>query len=255
VSSDDGAPATTEAPLAPDEAALWAALRGGGAAGAREQLFTLHFPFARQLAKRHFFDRTGGDIEFADLAQLASTGLLEAIDRFDPSAGAPFRAYAARRITGAILDGIARMSELRSQISTRNRIRQERARSLAAARADTLSPLGAMQALTDLAVGLALGFMLEDGGFAALEEQPDTHAGGYESLAWKETVAAIAAEIERLPERDQVVIRQHYFNGLTFDQIGALLGLTRGRVSQLHRAAIEALRRRLPHRSEFHLER
>ena len=99
--SDDSAPAAAE-PSAPDEeAGLWADLRGHRSAAARERLFTLHFPFARQMAKRHFFDRTGGDIEFADLCQLASAGLLESIDRFDPAAAVPFRAYAARRITGA----------------------------------------------------------------------------------------------------------------------------------------------------------
>jgi RNA polymerase sigma factor for flagellar operon FliA len=253
VSSDDGFEAALPAPPEPEEPALWARLRSDGSALARERLFSLHFPFARQLAKRHFLDRTGGDIEFPDLCQLASAGLLEAIDRFDPAAGVPFRGYAARRITGSILDGVAKMSELREQISHRNRMRHERARSLGAPRAETLPPLGAMQALTDLAVGLALGFMLEESGFSAPGDQ--SIASGYDSLAWKETVSLVTAEIAQLAERDQTIIRQHYFNGLTFDQIGALLGVSRGRVSQLHRAAIENLRRRLPQKSDFHLER
>ena len=64
----------------------------------------------------------------------------------------------------------------------------------------------------------------------------------------------VTGEIGRLSERDQTIIRQHYFNGLTFEQIGSLLGVTRARVSQLHRAAIDNLRRRLPPRANFHLE-
>ncbi len=207
------------------------------------------------MAKRHFFDRPGGDIELPDLHQLASAGLLEAIDRYDPDLGAPFRAYAARRISGSVLDGIAKMNEVRGQISFRNRMRRERARSLIVQNADTGSAGEAAKALTELTVGLALGFMLESAGLAAVDDQPDNRATAYDSLAWKQTVNLLDAELAQLPEREQTIIRQHYIDGLTFDQIGALLGISRGRVSQLHRAALEGLRRRLPHSGDFHLER
>jgi len=251
---------TGESPLgAPDrrngEDALWLAFKQDGSAQAREKLFSAHYDFARQIARRHWLDRRSGDIEHQDLCQLASAGLLEAIDRYDPALGVPFRGYAARRITGSILDGIAKMSEVREQLSFRNRVRGERARSLAIEGAETLPVDEAMRALTELAVGLAIGFMLDDAGLYVTDGERDGRANAYESLAWKDTIRRMLTEISRLPEREQLIIRHHYLSGLTFDQIGAVLGLSKGRISQLHQAAIALLRKRLRNAGDFKLER
>ena len=243
------------AATAEEEEALWRSLRDSRSSARREQIFSAYAPFARQIAGRHYRDRSTGDIDLQDLRQLAFAGLLEAIDRFDPSRGAPFRAYAAGRITGSILDGIAKMSEVREQGAFRNRMRSERARSLAAADPDALSTLDAMEALVQIAEGLALGFMLEAGGLASSHNGPDERPSAYDSLAWKETLRQLTLELLGLPEHDQVIIRHHYHGGLTFDQIGALFGLSKGRISQLHRAAITQLRGRLAQPPDFSLKR
>ena len=81
-----------------DEAALWREYATGGSASARQKLFDLHHAFARRIAVKHFLDRKSGDIELADLCQLAFTGLLEALDRYDPDRGIPFRGFARRRM-------------------------------------------------------------------------------------------------------------------------------------------------------------
>ncbi|HEY2710704.1 MAG TPA: sigma-70 family RNA polymerase sigma factor [Caulobacteraceae bacterium] len=253
--SADGPARTARDAQDPDEAAAWDLFKLERSVKRREALFNRYFPFARQLARRQFFNHPGGDVDFAELCQLASTGLLEAIDRYDPDYGVPFRGYAARRINGSILDGLAKMSEVREQVSFRSRVRAERTRSLTKPDADALPVADAMQALIDLTVGLAIGFMLEGGGLVQTENQADGQSNAYDSLAWKETIAQVSAEVSQLSDREQTVIRQHYGAGLTFDRIGALLGVSRGRVSQLHRGAIETLRRRLPQVGDFHLKR
>jgi RNA polymerase sigma factor FliA len=143
-----------------EEAVLWREL-SGGSSSAREQLFERHLSFARSLARREYRSRRGADIDPDDLFQLACTGLLEAMDRFDLSLGVPFRGFAHRRIRGAIIDGIAKMNEVREQLSHRGRVKRERLRSLAAERSGKMDAGEAMEALVDMAVGLALGFMLE----------------------------------------------------------------------------------------------
>src|SRR5437868_6823970 len=100
---------------ADEEAMLWTALRGGSAS-AREQLFDRHLPYARALARREYRNRSGADIDPDDLFQLACTGLLEAMDRFEPTLGVPFRGFATRRIRGAMIDGIAKLNEVREQL-------------------------------------------------------------------------------------------------------------------------------------------
>ena len=111
-----------------DDIVLWRELHGSRSVKAREALFAQHLPFARSIALRHFRERARGELELTDFQQLACAGLLDALDRFDPERGIPFRGYAGRRISGSILSGIARMSEARDQASRRARTRRSPAR-------------------------------------------------------------------------------------------------------------------------------
>lgn len=233
-----------EAARADEEAVWWTQLRAGDSA-ARERLFTRHAEFARRIAARRYRERSYGDLDRRDLEQWAYAGLLEAIDRFDPARGVPFRGFAARRITGAVLDGLAKSSEVREQAAFQHRIRAERARSLASETTDTDSIEAALKALTDLAVGLALGFMLEAKGMVVAPGEVDERPNGYDSLAWKETTTRLAREVAALAPRERTILTQHYQHGVAFDQLALLLGVSKGRVSQLHRAALETLRARL----------
>jgi RNA polymerase sigma factor for flagellar operon FliA len=116
-----------------------------------------------------------------------------------------------------------------------------------------------MARVAEIAVGLALGFMLEDAGLfshdgeGAPEIRSQTTA--YDSLAWKDTVEHLHAQLSALPEREQMILRQHYLLGVSFDQIASLLSITKGRVSQLHKAALSRLRQRMAQRGRFWLEK
>jgi RNA polymerase sigma factor for flagellar operon FliA len=224
------------------EAALWREFTVSGSASARQKLFDLHRAFARQIAVKHFLDRKSGDIEFADLCQLAFAGLLEALDRYDPSRSITFRAFARRRITGSILDGLSHLSEMREQISFRNRVRKERLKSLTVENAEQLDAPEAMAALIEMATGLALGFMIEGSGLYIAEDESDTRSSPYETLAWKQLVSALRDEITRLPPQESKVVTYHYLNGLSFDQISKIVELSKGRVSQIHRSSLKSLR-------------
>jgi RNA polymerase sigma factor for flagellar operon FliA len=241
-------------PDADEEAALWAALRAGSAS-ARGELFDRNLSYARALARKEYRSRRGADIDPDDLFQLACTGLLEAMDRFDPSLGVPFRGFANRRIRGAMIDGIAKMSEVREQLSHRGRVKRERLRSLTGERAANMGSADAMEALVDMAVGLALGFMLEGTGLYHDEEAASVQATAYDSLAWREMIDRLVAELDRLPERDRTILRLHYMEDVNFDQIAVLQGLSKGRISQLHKAALMLLRKRMSGAGGFRLER
>lgn len=238
-----------------EEADLWRSMREDGSAQARDRLFSDYLPFARSLARRHFRTLDASDIELNDLFQLAFAGLLEAMDRFDPGLGVPFRGFASRRINGSIIDGISRMSEVREQIGFRQRAKRERLRSLAARDTESGTSSNAVEALVDLAVGLAIGFMLEGTGLFRDEEAIETTANAYDGLAWKQVVQRVVGELSRLPEREGTIIRLHYLEEVNFDQIAILLGLSKGRISQLHKTALILLRKRLSKNAAFHLER
>jgi RNA polymerase sigma factor for flagellar operon FliA len=242
------------------ELTLWRAFKATGSRLAREDLFNLHQPFARNIARRHYRERTRGDLDIHDLQQLAYTGLLEALDRYDPSRGAPFRPFASHRISGAIRDGLSHMNEVREQLSWTHRARRERMTSLTGGDTENLDAAQAMVKLADIAVGLAIGFMLEGTGLYVEGEEAEAAAAtapptAYDSLVWKETVAQLQAEIAILPERERTILREHYLNGLSFDQLTDLLGLSKGRISQIHRAALLLLRKRMGEHGFFRLGR
>ncbi len=237
------------------EARLWALYTRERSDEVREQLFDLYADFARGVAKRLYRSRTGRDLEFSDLCQHAYAGLLEALDRFDLGRGAPFRSFAVHRIEGSIRDAITHMSEYREQVSWRQRLHRERLRSLKeGAVQGATTPV---EQLADIAVGLALGFMLEGSGLVSCESaaQPNTAASAYESVAWSETLHELDAALESLPEREQKILRQHYLNGVGFDDLSRLLGVSKGRISQLHRSALATLRKRLRRSEGFRMIR
>lgn len=225
------------------EASLWRRLRFDDEISCRRDLFDRYAELARSIAARHFHRRAWVGIDRNDFDQFAYEGLLESIDRFDPLNGTPFGAYASRRIAGSISDGIAKMSEIGTQLRHRHRLEQERLRSLTSA-SQLDGTTDAVSVLSELAVGLALGMMLE-GALIKHPDAADLAPNAYESLEWREMQARLKHEVAELPEREAAIVRQHYDMGLSFVQIAELMGVSQGRISQLHRSALVRLRKRI----------
>jgi len=245
--------------LPEEEAALWAAMAGPDRDVARHRLFELHVDFARRLAQRQFRLRARGDLDLADLRQFAHTGLLEAIDGFDSGRGARFRAYASRHVLGSIADGIAQSTEVRSQMSARARARRDRVRSLLPDDPDALSAADALEALIELAMGVAVGVML-DGTTLFVDDNdapaPARQPSAFDSARWREITDRLGREVAALPERERRILEYHYGErAFAFDTIASLLQVSKGRVSQIHRGALGILRKRLAQRGHFSLER
>ena len=223
-----------------EEASLWRRFAATQEGRLRESLFGRYQRFARSLARRHARRRDFAEETGRDLEQFAYHGLLEAIDRFDPQRGVSFLSFAAARIAGSIVDGLGRLDEHGAQLRFRQRIERERIASLEVGGEDARS---AIEELANLATELALGLMLD----AEERESSSGLAGqpynGFDSLAWRETRALLAERVDDLPEPERTVIRQHYQNDLLFAQIAVMLGVSKGRVSQLHKAALARLRK------------
>ncbi|OCC22926.1 hypothetical protein MB02_14260 [Croceicoccus estronivorus] len=225
------------------EASLWRAYLDMRGDDARLKLFEYYQPFARTLAGVQFTRRRIGSVERGDVEQLAYEALLQAIQRFDPARNVPFQAYARSRIAGHISNGLATMSEATAQYRYHQRVERDRLRSLRqsgpVAEAD---PLGA---LAELASTLALGLLVGDGEAVDPDTIPDGQPSAYESLAWHEMQKKVREQIDMLPERERYIVSQHYRNGVSFQQIAAILGVSKGRVSQIHRSALLRLREQM----------
>ena len=233
------------------EEALWRRWHHLGDAASREALVALHLPFARAIAAMAYSRRVGDGIEFDDYLQYARIGLIEAVDRYVPGGPAGFRTFAARRVRGAVLDGIANLSERQAQAALRRRVLRERTRSLAALDADgqatqeaTTPRPDAFALLAEVGIGLAIGFMLEDTGM--FEAEGTAAAGGpdstYRTVELRRLGRRRHVEVARLPNAEGQVVGRHYPQPQPFEGIARDMNLSPGRVSQLHRQALRRLR-------------
>ncbi|MBB5020295.1 RNA polymerase sigma factor for flagellar operon FliA [Chitinivorax tropicus] len=222
-----------------EEQVLWEQARAQ-CTDARERLIGNYLPFAKMLAAKLYAQRTTDEIDFSDFLQLASIGLIEAVDRYDHTSNAAFTTYASYRINGAILNGLEHYTERQKQLQIQKRIR-ERIHSIdtkASSQSDQV--MASFERIASVAIGLALGMMLEEDGMYVTEEVAAPTA--YTSLELFQLKKHLHVLLTKLPHREAQVIRYHYMQQLCFEEIGKIMGVTRGRASQLHQSALAKLR-------------
>lgn len=223
---------------------LWADGNSRQTEAGRQELVLRYTELVRIIAAKVYRHRQSQELEYADYVQFGMIGLLESIDRFDAGIGVKFETYASRRINGAILTGIESLSEKQQQIAARKRARTDRTKSLVEGGergATCAAPSARLERLADVAVGLALGILLEDTGIY-VDGEPVAQATPYESLELAQLCRLVASLVERLPTQERVVVRSHYLQQIAFDEISRTLGLTKGRISQIHHAGLKRLR-------------
>jgi RNA polymerase sigma factor FliA len=214
---------------------------------ARLALIEKYMPLADKLARHEFRTRRGADFDFQDIRQLALAGLVEGVDRFDFRRGTPFKYYASHRIRGSIRNGLVHSSEAREQLSWKRRHQKDR---LASLKSDAGSQRSAVDELADLAVGLAIGFLLEETGMIREHEGGDPTTP-FDTAAWHEVVCRLDRAIASLSDRERSILNWHYKNEMRFEDMAKLLKLSKARVSQLHRGALDVLRKKMTNVGHF----
>lgn len=223
-------------------AALWRTFEQSRDEAIRACLLTHYLPFARIMAAKLYANRTFAGVEFDDYLQYARVGLLEALDRFDTGRGFKFETYAARRIQGAILNGLEAYSEMHEQAAARKRIVQQRVGSLSeTAGQNAVAPADLFGHLAAMAIGLAIGFVLDNSGMYQ-EQEAQYHDNTYAGVELRQLRMRLKMLVETLPQRQRQVIQYHYQQQLPFEEIAGMLQVTRGRIAQLHKEALLRLR-------------
>jgi len=211
---------------------LWERYRDGRDESARDRLFLHHLSWATSIARGVHYRLRAYQVDRDDFVQNATIGLLEAMSRYDPGRGVAFRAYAQPRIRGAVFNGLRAIIGQRSPASE-NAAYEARLQSIRdAADGD------AFATVIETIVGLGIAFLLDEAARHAGIEGRD--ASAYAQHSESETRLKLA--MARLGPRHRMIIEAHYFQFVPFQDIAAQLGLTKGRVSQLHHAALARLR-------------
>jgi RNA polymerase sigma factor for flagellar operon FliA len=239
---------------------LWSEFKSTGDERAREALILHYSPLVKFVA-----GRVGAglpkNVDHADLASYGTFGLIDAVDKFEPERGFKFETYAVNRIKGAILDELRALDWVPRSVRSRAReiqrtmaelnhslqrtpTEEEVAESMEVP-VDTLrSHLGEIATLGFVALDELLN-PSENASGSMTDVLPDSGAidpsGSFEK---EETRYMLADSINRLPDRERLVLTLYYYEGLTLAEIGGVLNVTESRICQIHTKAVMSLRNR-----------
>ncbi len=224
-----------------------------------DRLILDHTPLVKRIAY-HMVARLPPSVQVDDLIQAGAIGLIEAARNFDDSQGASFETYAGIRIRGAMLDEIRKSDWIPRSVRKRMRelgevmqqLEQQHGRQASAeemAHALQMSVEEYNQLLGETA---ALPLLSLDDLLSDRPEKPgserSTNLADLDPLATLEDEGfrkALVEMIEKLPEREKLVMGLYYDEGLNLKEIGLVLEVSESRVCQIHAQALARLRNRM----------
>ncbi|MDR2502986.1 MAG: FliA/WhiG family RNA polymerase sigma factor [Deltaproteobacteria bacterium] len=222
----------------------------------QESIVRHYAPKVKYLASR-MKARLPRNVDVNELISAGSMGLVESFSKFKPQLGVKFDTYAESRIRGAMLDELRRMDWFPR--SLRQRVRQldnvilqlEQSTGETPSEDDLVKETGlttkevregmeAMQSQLCFPLDILENSMADsEGGFGG---QP------FDLAASSELLELVAALIEQLTPREKLVLSLYYSDELNMREAAEVMGITEGRVSQLHAQALSRLRRELNNR-------
>lgn len=248
-------PTATRQPgtMSPSSEAHLFARHVAGDQAAREALVRRFMPLARSLARR--YDRSSEPFE--DLLQVASLGLLKALDRFDPSMGHPFASFAVPTILGEmrrhfrdagwsvhvprgsqeralkVRDAQERLANSNGRAPTVNELAQY----LELSTGEVIDALQAIQAYESLSLDAPRpGATDEATSYGDAMGEEDAR---YELVELDATVSAV---LGRIPQRERDILRMRFVEDLTQTEIAERVGISQMQVSRLLRRSLDQLR-------------
>ncbi|MDI9636583.1 FliA/WhiG family RNA polymerase sigma factor [Kamptonema cortianum] len=220
-----------------------------------------HYSYLVKITAGRLVTSVPGGLDRDDLVSAGVIGLIKSVDQYDPTRDVKFETYAIALIRGAILE------MLRDEDWVPRSIR-EKLKALERANQKLETELGRPPSIRELADFLEMSedevtalrvrsgrttvYSLDDivGGSGGegddhihfIEMIVDEDADPNGEIEGRELRRVLASGVDKLPERERLVIALYYFEGLTFKEIGKVLGVSESRVYQLHTQAMGRLR-------------
>lgn len=225
----------------------------------REEIVLQYAPVVKHIANR-LAARLPSNFQVDDLIQVGMIGLLESIEKFDPKRGIKFKTYAEIRVRGAMLDDLRSKdwiprsvrdnsnklekayAELRSQ-NIDHPTDKQLAKQLDIKPKELDTFLTKSKSIPLVSLDNAKSMGVDESEMNILdtipaEEEEDPFSNIIDSEAKEQLIEAL----DKLPEKEKLVLSLYYNEEMNLKEIGAVFGITESRVSQLRTKAIAMLR-------------
>ncbi len=234
----------------------------------RDELITEYAPLVRFVVSRLGIPPTTL-LEADDLISYGMIGLINAIDRFDPSRGVRFEAFATSRIRGAVIDqlralnwlprsAVARVRQIEKALANLEQRLGRPAKEQEAAAEVGVSTDRYRQMLLEvgivvLSLDAPLGSLMQDDEVASLSDllEDSNTTGPAEQVEQQELITLLSTALDRLPERERLLLSLYYHEELTMKEISKVMSVSESRVCQLHMQAVLRLRAAMNAQQDF----
>lgn len=196
------------------------------------------------------------NIDMSELISAGILGLMESLKKYQADLGIKFETYAENRIRGAMLDELRRLDWF-------SRGLRQRVRQIDEAMWQLEQELGRIPSVEEVQQRTGLNEKEIHQGMEALQSQlaipldsiedtlandSDRNGEPFHSTVFNELTEKMALLIDRLTDKEKLVLSLYYTEELNMREVAEVLGVTEGRVSQLHSQAISRLRREFTHK-------
>jgi RNA polymerase sigma factor FliA len=236
----------------------WRRFKHSGDAKARDTIID-NYAYLVKITAGRVVSNLPPNLEREDLYTAGSMGLIKAVDQFDPGRQVKFETYAIALIRGAILESLREEDWVPRSIRERSKVLERAFRDLEMRNGEpptepqiaehlgvTIDELAKMMSDTGRGAVMALDDLIMGGEGAErlhlADVIPDDGAGPVADVEMRERIRHLGTAIDRLPERERLVIALYYYEGLTFKEIGKVLSVSESRVYQLHTQAVLRMR-------------
>lgn len=227
-----------------------------GDASSYDELMARYAPLVKRIAY-HMMGRLPSTVQLDDMVQAGMIGLFEALKGYDMSRGASFETYARIRIRGAMIDEVRRGDWTPRSVYRKSRQLSEAIREVEE-REGRDAKDSEIAALLNIDMQEYSSLVKEAAGCQLLSYEDITSTGGntdetsaahiqgpYQELQEQDFKSGLADKIASLPERERLIMALYYGEEFNLREIGEILGVSEGRVCQIHGQALARLRARM----------